>query len=179
MLRHCWYASLFFVIFFQVKKIKVLTSHFWLVCFVILGFIKFLGPYYMLLITKRKKMGVICGHAIYAITKSEILAIPNSTIASNMDCSKNENRSFVNSACKCEMYLVFFRKHKTFRSQNLVVDHCIMIGLFPFTLFCFLLITYYLILIFCIAFSLFPNLDWYFNSFTFQPSVAYNSRAIY
>ncbi|KAL4560124.1 hypothetical protein LXL04_032273 [Taraxacum kok-saghyz] len=62
------------------------------ICYGIVGFIKFLGPYYMLLITKRKKMGVICGHAIYAITKSEILAIPNSTIASNMDCSKNENR---------------------------------------------------------------------------------------
>ncbi|KAI3737769.1 hypothetical protein L2E82_27781 [Cichorium intybus] len=61
-------------------------------CYGIVGFIKFLGPYYMLLITKRKKIGVICGHAVYAITKSEILAIPHSTIASNVDYSKNENR---------------------------------------------------------------------------------------
>ena len=64
----------------------------------ILGFIKFLGPYYMLLITKRRKIGVICGHAVYAITKSEILPIPNSSVQPSVAYSKNENRSFVNSA---------------------------------------------------------------------------------
>jgi hypothetical protein len=58
-----------------------------------IGFIKFLGPYYMLLITKRRKIGAICGHTIYAITKSEMIPIPNSTVRSNMTSSKNENRS--------------------------------------------------------------------------------------
>ncbi|KAK1416939.1 hypothetical protein QVD17_26058 [Tagetes erecta] len=61
-------------------------------CYGIVGFIKFLGPYYMLLITKRRKVGVICGHAIYAITKSEILPIPNSTVQPSVAYSKNENR---------------------------------------------------------------------------------------
>ena len=49
----------------------------------------------MLLITKRRKIGTICGHAVYAITKSEMIPIPNSTVQSNMNYSKNENRSFV------------------------------------------------------------------------------------
>lgn len=61
-------------------------------CYGIVGFIKFLGPYYMLLITKRRKIGVICGHAIYGITKSEILPIPNSTVQPSVAYSKNENR---------------------------------------------------------------------------------------
>uniref|UniRef100_A0A5B6YUG1 Putative Synaptojanin, N-terminal n=1 Tax=Davidia involucrata TaxID=16924 RepID=A0A5B6YUG1_DAVIN len=81
-------------------------------CYGIVGFIKFLGPYYMLLITKRRKIGTICGHAVYAITKSEMIPIPNSTVRSNMAYSKNENRSFVNSACKCKMYLVLIRRPK-------------------------------------------------------------------
>ncbi|KAI7736053.1 hypothetical protein M8C21_030398, partial [Ambrosia artemisiifolia] len=51
-----------------------------------------LGPYYMLLITERRKIGVICGHAIYAITKSEVLPIPNSTVQPSVAYSKNENR---------------------------------------------------------------------------------------
>ncbi|KAG5538021.1 hypothetical protein RHGRI_025193 [Rhododendron griersonianum] len=62
------------------------------ICYGIVGFIKFLGAYYMLLITKRRKIGTICGHAIYAITKKEMIPIPNSTIRANMGYSKNENR---------------------------------------------------------------------------------------
>lgn len=46
----------------------------------------------MLLITKRRKIGVICGHAVYAITKSEILPIPNSSVQPSVAYSKNENR---------------------------------------------------------------------------------------
>ncbi|XP_075506117.1 phosphoinositide phosphatase SAC2-like isoform X1 [Primulina tabacum] len=61
-------------------------------CYGIVGFIKFLGPYYMLLITKRKKIGTICGHAVYAIAKSEMIPIPNATVQSNMAYSRNENR---------------------------------------------------------------------------------------
>uniref|UniRef100_A0A166EPK7 SAC domain-containing protein n=1 Tax=Daucus carota subsp. sativus TaxID=79200 RepID=A0A166EPK7_DAUCS len=61
-------------------------------CYGIVGFIKFLGPYYMLLVTKREKIGVICGHAIYSITGTDLFSIPNSTVLSNMAYSKNENR---------------------------------------------------------------------------------------
>ncbi|XP_074382761.1 phosphoinositide phosphatase SAC2-like isoform X2 [Apium graveolens] len=56
------------------------------------GFIKFLGPYYMLIITKRKPIGAICGHTIYAISKSEILPLPNPAVLADMVISKNENR---------------------------------------------------------------------------------------
>ncbi|KAK4479192.1 hypothetical protein RD792_014703 [Penstemon davidsonii] len=67
--------------------LKFVTS-----CYGIVGFIKFLGPYYMVLITKRRKIGTICGHAVYSIAKSEMILIPNSTVESNMAYSKNENR---------------------------------------------------------------------------------------
>lgn len=60
----------------------------------------------MLLITKRRKIGTICGHAIYAITKSEMIPIPNSTARSNLAISKDENRSLVHFSCKCNMSLV-------------------------------------------------------------------------
>ncbi|WRX27899.1 SAC domain - like 4 [Theobroma cacao] len=80
-------------------------------CYGIVGFVKFLGPYYMLLITKRRKIGAICGHTIYAITKSEMIPIPNSPVQSNVAYSKDEKRSFVNSACKCNVSLVLIRRH--------------------------------------------------------------------
>ncbi|KAG6431623.1 hypothetical protein SASPL_109702 [Salvia splendens] len=61
-------------------------------CYGIVGFIKFLGPYYMVLITKREQIGVICGHNVYAISKSEIIPLPNSAVGANMVNYKNENR---------------------------------------------------------------------------------------
>ncbi|KAI3902159.1 hypothetical protein MKW92_040995 [Papaver armeniacum] len=61
-------------------------------CYGIVGFVKFLGPYYMLLITKRKQIGAICGHSVYAVTKSEMIPLPNSTVRSTMPFSNNENR---------------------------------------------------------------------------------------
>ncbi|XP_052478041.1 phosphoinositide phosphatase SAC2 isoform X3 [Gossypium raimondii] len=59
-------------------------------CYGIIGFIKFLGPHYMLLITKRRKIGAICGHTIYAISKTQMITIGNSPVQSNMAYSKNE-----------------------------------------------------------------------------------------
>ncbi|KAJ8441004.1 LOW QUALITY PROTEIN: hypothetical protein Cgig2_021368 [Carnegiea gigantea] len=61
-------------------------------CYGIVGFIKFLGPYYMLLITKRRQIGVICGHTIYAISKSEMIPLSNSTQSASIEDSRNENR---------------------------------------------------------------------------------------
>ncbi|XP_059456351.1 phosphoinositide phosphatase SAC2-like [Corylus avellana] len=61
-------------------------------CYGVVGFVKFLEPYYMLLITKRRKIGEICGHKIYAITKSKMIMIPNPTVRTLMAYSKNENR---------------------------------------------------------------------------------------
>jgi len=79
-------------------------------CYGIVGFIKFLGPYYALLITERRKIGMVCGHAIYAVAKSKMIPIPHSTVQSNMDNPKNENRSFVHSACICKTYLVLVKR---------------------------------------------------------------------
>ncbi|KAF5931689.1 hypothetical protein HYC85_027860 [Camellia sinensis] len=76
-------------------------------CYGIVGFVKFLGPYYMLLITKRRKIGTICGHAVYAISKSEMIPVPNSTVQSNMDYSKNENR-YKKLLCSVDLTKDFF-----------------------------------------------------------------------
>ncbi|KAJ3695764.1 hypothetical protein LUZ60_001141 [Juncus effusus] len=59
-------------------------------CYGIIGFIKFLGPYYMLLITERKKIGDIFGHAIYQPTKSEMVVIPSTSL--NIANSRKEDR---------------------------------------------------------------------------------------
>ncbi|KAF8114274.1 hypothetical protein N665_0039s0038 [Sinapis alba] len=45
-------------------------------CYGIIGFVKFLGPYYMLVIKRRKKVGEICGHAVYDIAETEQIMIP-------------------------------------------------------------------------------------------------------
>uniref|UniRef100_M4EQB3 SAC domain-containing protein n=1 Tax=Brassica campestris TaxID=3711 RepID=M4EQB3_BRACM len=45
-------------------------------CYGIIGFVRFLGPYYMLVIKKRKKVGEICGHAVYGIAETEQIMIP-------------------------------------------------------------------------------------------------------
>ncbi|KAK9756040.1 hypothetical protein RND81_01G069100 [Saponaria officinalis] len=67
--------------------LKIVTT-----CYGIVGFIRFLGPYYMILITERRKVGMLCGHAIYAVAKSKMIPIPHSTVRSNLGNSKNENR---------------------------------------------------------------------------------------
>ncbi|GER36115.1 phosphoinositide phosphatase family protein [Striga asiatica] len=61
-------------------------------CYGIVGFIKFLGPYYMLLITQRRQIGVICGHTIYSVSKSEIFPVPHSAFSTSMVNYKSENR---------------------------------------------------------------------------------------
>ncbi|XP_022715350.1 phosphoinositide phosphatase SAC2-like isoform X5 [Durio zibethinus] len=76
-------------------------------CYGIIGFVKFLGPYYMLLITKRRKIGAICGHTIYAITKSEMIRIPNSPVQSNMAYSMNEKR-YKKLLCTVDLTKDFF-----------------------------------------------------------------------
>ena len=73
------------------------------------GFFKFLGPYYVLLITERRKVGMICGHAIYVVSKSKMIPIPHARMRSNSNNSKNEKRSYVHSTCKCKMYLILIR----------------------------------------------------------------------
>ncbi|XP_050285150.1 phosphoinositide phosphatase SAC2-like [Quercus robur] len=76
-------------------------------CYGIVGFVKFLEPYYMLLITKRRKIGEICGHAIYTITKSKMIPISNPTVRTLIAYSKNENR-YQKLLCTVDLTKNFF-----------------------------------------------------------------------
>ncbi|KAL6911596.1 hypothetical protein ACP4OV_000401 [Aristida adscensionis] len=58
----------------------------------IIGFIKFLGPHYMLIITEQKKIGEIFGHPVYQVTKTSMVDLANSKARSSFQNSKDENR---------------------------------------------------------------------------------------
>ncbi|XP_027094603.1 phosphatidylinositol-3-phosphatase SAC1-like isoform X1 [Coffea arabica] len=58
----------------------------------IAGCIKFLESYYLVLVTKRRQIGCICGHAIYSIDESQIISIPHSTVQTDIAHSKTELR---------------------------------------------------------------------------------------
>ncbi|KAI5391222.1 variant 2, Phosphoinositide phosphatase sac1 [Lathyrus oleraceus] len=60
--------------------------------FGIAGCIKFLESYYLILVTKRKQIGSICGHAIYSIKESQLITIPHVSIQSDLAHSKTELR---------------------------------------------------------------------------------------
>lgn len=49
--------------------------------------------YYLILVTKRRQIGCICGHAIYAIDESQMISVPHATIQSDVANSKTELRS--------------------------------------------------------------------------------------
>ncbi|XP_018507948.2 phosphatidylinositol-3-phosphatase SAC1 [Pyrus x bretschneideri] len=58
----------------------------------IAGCIKFLESYYLILVTKRRQIGSICGHAIYSIEESQLITIPHVTIQTDVAHSKTELR---------------------------------------------------------------------------------------
>ena len=67
--------------------------YFFFIClFVFLGCIKFLESYYLILVTKRKQIGSICGHAIYSIEESQLITVPHLSIQSDVAHSKTELR---------------------------------------------------------------------------------------
>ncbi|XP_054783191.1 phosphoinositide phosphatase SAC2-like isoform X2 [Prosopis cineraria] len=76
-------------------------------CYGIIGFIKFLEPYYMLIITKRRKIGTICGHTIYAITNSQMIPVPHASVRSKMAYSNDENR-YKKLLCSVDLTKDFF-----------------------------------------------------------------------
>ncbi|CAN1136073.1 Phosphoinositide phosphatase SAC4 [Linum perenne] len=83
------------------------------ICYGIVGFIKFLGPYYMLLITKRRRIGVICGHNVYAVSKSKMIPIQNSSLQADIVDSKNENRHHLQSTLWTVALVYGFFKQET------------------------------------------------------------------
>lgn len=98
--------------------LKFVTS-----CYGIIGFIKFLGPYYMLLITKRRQIGAICGHNIYAVCKSEIIPLPNSTAWENTVNSKIENR-YKKLLCMVDLTKDFFFSYSYHVMRSLQKNMC-------------------------------------------------------
>ncbi|CAN6678690.1 unnamed protein product [Malus baccata var. baccata] len=58
----------------------------------IAGCIKFLESYYLILVTKRRQIGSICGHAIYSIDESQLITIPHVSIQTDIAHSKTELR---------------------------------------------------------------------------------------
>ena len=46
----------------------------------------------MILVTKRRQIGSICGHAIYAIDESQMITVPHSSVQSDVAFSKTELR---------------------------------------------------------------------------------------
>ncbi|KAL0719488.1 hypothetical protein Bca4012_068812 [Brassica carinata] len=76
-------------------------------CYGIIGFIRFLGPYYMLIITKRRKLGEICGHTVYGVAKSRIVTVPHASVLSNVAYSKDEKR-YKRLLCTVDLTKDFF-----------------------------------------------------------------------
>ncbi|KFK38793.1 hypothetical protein AALP_AA3G161100 [Arabis alpina] len=76
-------------------------------CYGIIGFIRFLGPYYMLIITKRRKLGEICGHTVYGVAKSRIITIPHASVLTNVAYSKDEKR-YKRLLCTVDLTKDFF-----------------------------------------------------------------------
>ncbi|KAF3772323.1 Phosphoinositide phosphatase [Nymphaea thermarum] len=56
------------------------------------GCIKFLESYYLILVTKRRQIGCVCGHAIYSIEESQLITVPHSSIQTDTAHSKTELR---------------------------------------------------------------------------------------
>ncbi|CAN8244215.1 unnamed protein product [Cochlearia groenlandica] len=95
------------------------------VCYGIIGFIKFLGPYYMLLITERRVIGEICGHSVYEVSKSEIIPLQKSSLLSNIANSRDENR-YKRLLCMVDLTKDFFfsYSYNIMRSfQKNICDH--------------------------------------------------------
>ncbi|KAJ4908053.1 Phosphoinositide phosphatase SAC4 [Raphanus sativus] len=95
------------------------------VCYGIVGFIKFLGPYYMLVITERREIGEICGHRVYEVAKSEMISLQHSSFLGNIANSRDENR-YKRLLCMVDLTKDFFfsYSYNIMRSfQKNVCDH--------------------------------------------------------
>ncbi|GAB4838073.1 actin cytoskeleton and mitosis protein [Ancistrocladus abbreviatus] len=92
-------------------------------CYGIVGFIKFLGPYHMLLITKRRQIGAICGHMVYAISKSEMIPLSNSVVQSGMADNQNEDR-YKKLLCMVDLTKNFFFSYSYHVMRTLQKNLC-------------------------------------------------------
>ena len=62
------------------------------ICLVLVGCIKCLESYYLILVTKRRQIGCICGHAIYGIDEIQLITVPHVSVQTDVAHSKTELR---------------------------------------------------------------------------------------
>lgn len=74
----------------------------------------------MLLITKRRQIGTICGHTIYAVSRSEMIPLSNPAVRSNIAISKNENRFLVNFVPCCLFLSATVARNSDFAHSDFV-----------------------------------------------------------
>ncbi|XP_076882515.1 phosphatidylinositol-3-phosphatase SAC1-like [Bidens hawaiensis] len=58
----------------------------------IVGAIRFLESYYLILVTKRTQIGSICGHPVFSIQETQIVTIPHVSVQTDIAHSKTEQR---------------------------------------------------------------------------------------
>ncbi|XP_022897429.1 phosphoinositide phosphatase SAC1-like [Olea europaea var. sylvestris] len=61
----------------------------------IVGCIKFLESYYLILVMKRRQNGCICGHAIYSIDEHQIITIPHVSVQTDVAHSESKLRKLL------------------------------------------------------------------------------------
>lgn len=71
-------SKIFYLLNMYLKALLSVGNIF--VSFCCVGFVRFLEGYYIVLITKRRKMADIGGHAIYKIEDTNMIYIPNDSV---------------------------------------------------------------------------------------------------
>lgn len=69
-----------------------------------MGFIRFLKGYYIIMVTKRKRVGKLCQHSLYQASKIEM--VPLFTAAH--DANRDDENNFVNLFQQFEMHKIGF-----------------------------------------------------------------------
>ncbi|KAH0866077.1 hypothetical protein HID58_083288, partial [Brassica napus] len=111
-------------------------------CYGIIGFVKFLGPYYML-----KKVGEICGHTVYGVVDSQMIMIPYHSGEARVAGKHRENilledfrkAIWIINGCMKENYLeaIHFDLHEHYKRCCIYIKHklvCLPPKNFPFFL---------------------------------------------
>ncbi|XP_048609834.1 uncharacterized protein LOC111205173 [Brassica napus] len=103
----CRLCSLKCTLFFTFTACSHNFDFFVLPIYVVSGFIKFLGPYYMLVITERREICEICGDRVHEVSKSEIISLRNPSVLSNIANSRDENK-YKKLLCMVDLTKDFF-----------------------------------------------------------------------
>ncbi|KAF8114272.1 hypothetical protein N665_0039s0036 [Sinapis alba] len=89
-------------------------------CYGIIGFVKFLGPYYMLVIKRKEKVGEICGHTVYGVAESEMIMIPYHSNVTTVAGSSAEQKykNLINKVDLSKNFYFSYTYHLMYSLQN-------------------------------------------------------------